>query len=165
VVVNRRATITVAVLAAAFAALQCVPVDRSNPAVHGDLVAPPEVKAALRRACFDCHSNETTWPWYSQMAPLSWLMARDVKRGRQRLNFSDWADYASDPETQQRKLDQIVESVRRGDMAPWYYRVLHSGARLDPSQGEVILRWGNQAAHIGTPLRAATGEDTGLEHP
>ena len=73
--VGRRTTLTVAVLAAAFAAVQCIRVAPSNPAPRGDLVAPPEVKVPLRRACFDCHSNETTWPWYSKVAPLSWVLA------------------------------------------------------------------------------------------
>ena len=149
--VGRRTTLTVAVLAAAFAAVQCIRVAPSNPAPRGDLVAPPEVKVPLRRACFDCHSNETTWPWYSKVAPLSWVMARDVNRGRQRLNFSEWADYASDPETLKHKLDQIVESITRGDMAPWYYGVLHSDAQLNPHQRELIIHWATQEASSISP--------------
>lgn len=138
-------------MAAAFAAVQCVRVDRTNPAVRGDLVAPQEVKAFLRRACFDCHSNETTWPWYSKVAPFSWIMTRDINGGRQRLNFSEWAEYCSDPETRNHKLDQIAESITRGDMAPWYYGVLHPAARLDPHQRELIIHWANQEAHSSSP--------------
>jgi hypothetical protein len=149
--VGRRTTFAVAVVAAGFAAIQCVRADRGNPAIRGDLVAPQEVKAVLRRACFDCHSNETTWPWYSQVAPLSWVMAHDINGGRRRLNFSEWADYASDPETVKHKLRQIAESIARGDMAPWYYGVLHPNARLDPRQRELIIHWGNQEANGTSP--------------
>src|SRR6478672_7737844 len=74
----------------AFLAAQIVPVTRVNPPVEGDLTAPADVKAVLRRACYDCHSNETVWPWYSHVAPVSWLVADDVNKGRRHWNFSTW---------------------------------------------------------------------------
>ncbi|HMA79693.1 MAG TPA: heme-binding domain-containing protein, partial [Candidatus Binatia bacterium] len=70
--------------------LQFVPVDRANPPEHDQLAVPAEVQAILRRACYDCHSNETNWPWYSQIAPASLLLANDVKEGRREVNFSTW---------------------------------------------------------------------------
>src|SRR4051794_26410783 len=75
-------------------AIQFVPVKGIgvNPPERYKLDAPPEVEAILRRACFDCHSNETKWPLYARMAPSSWLMARDVNKGRSRMNFSEWGD-------------------------------------------------------------------------
>jgi len=72
----------IALLVVAFVFIQFIPVDKSNPPVIVDIPTPPEVKAILKRACYDCHSNETVWPWYSQIAPISWLLARDVHEGR-----------------------------------------------------------------------------------
>jgi hypothetical protein len=68
-------------IALAVIAMQAVRCDHGNPPVTGEVPAPAEVKAVLRRACYDCHSNETRWPWYSQIAPVSWLVGRDVKQG------------------------------------------------------------------------------------
>jgi hypothetical protein len=117
---------------------------RTNPAVDSDLVAPDPVKAVLRSACYDCHSNETRWPWYGTIAPLSWLIHHDVTEGRRRLNFSQWAEYASDPDTASQKLAKISQSVARGDMAPWYYRMLHADARLAPPQRTALISWVEQ---------------------
>ncbi|SRR5579871_4277034 len=122
-------------------ALQLMPVHRSNPPATADLSAPPEISSMLRDACYDCHSNHTRWPWYSAIAPVSWIVYRDVAEGRRRLNFSDWDAYASDPGTARRKLTQIADLVIAGKMAPWYYRALHPRARLDPAQRRIIARW------------------------
>src|SRR5450759_484008 len=74
----------------ALGAIQLIPVDRTNPPVQKEMPAPPDVQAILRRSCYDCHSNETVWLWYSKVAPISWLVSRDVRQGRRELNFSDW---------------------------------------------------------------------------
>jgi len=149
--VRRRTKILVAVVAAAFLAIQFVQADRTNPAGRGDLVAPADVSRLIRRACFDCHSNETRWLWYSHVAPFSWVIARDVSAARRRLNFSDWTEYTADPETKKHKLQEIVQSIAGGDMSPWYYRILHSGARLHPNERELIIRWANQEATTAAP--------------
>ncbi|MDH5429724.1 MAG: heme-binding domain-containing protein, partial [Nitrospirota bacterium] len=73
--------------------IQFIPVNRTNPPMEEEIVALPDVKAILKRACYDCHSNETIWPWYSQVAPASWLLAWDVAEGREELNFSTWNRY------------------------------------------------------------------------
>ena len=80
------------------AAIQFVPVDRTNPPVETALTAPPAVREILVGACFDCHSHETTWPWYSRVAPLSWLIADHVTEGRRDLNFSRWPAFDLDAE-------------------------------------------------------------------
>src|SRR5471030_1148435 len=83
-------------LVVAFALLQLTNPPRTNPPVVSDLMAknapPPEVAAMLHSACYDCHSSETKWPWYSRVAPMSWLIANDVRDGRENLNLSDWPD-------------------------------------------------------------------------
>ena len=130
--------------AAAVVAMQVVRYPRSNPAVESDLVAPPEIKSVLHRACYDCHSNETQWPWYGAIAPLSWLLHHEVTEGRRRLNFSDWADYAADPGTAAQKLSEISRSVATDTMAPWYYLLLHPSARLTAAERDRIAQWTDQ---------------------
>ena len=73
-----------------FLLIQFVPVERTNPPVTGEVEAADPVMEALRNACYDCHSNETRWPWYSRVAPLSWRIAEHVRIGRRNLNFSEW---------------------------------------------------------------------------
>jgi hypothetical protein len=134
------------IVAAILIAIQFVPVDRRNfPATDGP-PAPVSVKAALRGACYDCHSNRTRWPWYSAVAPASWWAAHEVNEGRRRLNFSAWSDYASDPGTESQKLDEIADFVASGAMAPWYYRALHQEARLPKQQRAQVVNWARQQA-------------------
>ena len=134
------------IVAAILIAIQFVPVDRRNfPATDGP-PAPVPVKTALRGACYDCHSNQTRWPWYSAVAPVSWWAAHEVNEGRRRLNFSAWSDYASDPGTESQKLDEIADFVASGAMAPWYYRALHQEARLPKQQRAQVVNWARQQA-------------------
>jgi heme-binding protein len=121
---------------------QFVRIDRSNPPVESDVPAPADVKATLRAACYDCHSNETTWPWYSHVAPVSWLLAHDVSEGRKELNLSKWQRY--DAAKQQKKLKETVERLRDGDMPPWYYSIMHPTARLTENDREAIVTWALQ---------------------
>jgi len=76
-------------------AIQLIRVDSTNPPIDSDIPTSTEVKSTLRRACYDCHSNETEWPWYSRIAPISWLLAWDVREGRAELNFSTWSQYST----------------------------------------------------------------------
>jgi hypothetical protein len=137
----RRVATPAIALVMMFAAAQMVPVDRSSPPAAGDLAAPPDVERIIRAACYDCHSNRTRWPWYSRVAPVSWIVVRHVETARRRLNFSDWSDYASDPGTKARKLDEIRSSIADGTMAPWYYRMLHPEARLSGRERGAIAAW------------------------
>ncbi len=111
--------------------IQLVPVKDvgTNPPERYALDAPPEVAAILRRACFDCHTNETRWPLYSRLAPGSWLMARDVHKGRNHLNFSEWGDVDEDERADD--LETCWEQVESGEMPPWFYVFpMHPAARL-----------------------------------
>ncbi|SRR5579875_548104 len=115
------------------------PARRSNPEAHAPLRASDDVMGILRRACFDCHSNETRWPWYSALAPVSWLVAHDVATGRRELNFSEWYSYL--PEVRRRKLLWIGRAVGDGTMPPRLYQLVHRGSRLTKAQRSLILRW------------------------
>jgi Haem-binding domain len=122
--------------------LQFVPAERINPPEHGEFTAPADVQTILRRACYDCHSNETNWPWYSEIAPASLLMARDVKEGRREVNFSLWAKY--DERRRTRKVKEIANEVDKGDMPPWYYVPLHPDAKLSAADRQLIITWATQ---------------------
>jgi heme-binding protein len=133
-------------VAAQIVAAQFAPAALTNPPVRSDLTASPEVKSILRRACYDCHSNETRWPWYSHVAPASWLIRDHVFEGRRRLNFSVWGDYAYDPGTEAQKLNAIAKLATNSKMPPWYYKMTHSGARLTTMEREAVAHWAIQKA-------------------
>lgn len=118
---------------------QAFRIDTTNPPVERDVAAPPAVAAVLRRACYDCHSNETVWPWYSHVAPVSWLLARDVREGRAELNFSVWDSYEAKKKA--KKLKETAEEVVEGEMPPWFYVAAHREAALSHADVESIRAW------------------------
>jgi hypothetical protein len=127
----------------AFIAIQFVPVNRINPPMRGDFRASLEVVSVLRRACYDCHSNETVWPWYSRIAPVSWVIARDVYQGRAALNFSAWNQLSA--EKQAEAMKESWEEVAEGKMPTWYYVVIHPEARLSANDQSVLRAWSGSA--------------------
>ena len=122
--------------------------DMTNPPVDAKLAADrflvidPEVGALLRTACYDCHSNETRWPWYAQVAPASWLLARDVKEGRNHLNFSTWGRYAEGRRLL--ALEDIAEEVAEERMPFPPYLLLHPEAKLDSGARGKIVDWAHR---------------------
>lgn len=118
---------------------QLIPVERTNPPVRSDLQAPAEVSALLRRACYDCHSHETHWPWYAYVAPVSWILAHHVEEGREELNFSEWP--VIDLETLEHNLKDIEEQITEGKMPLRSYKLLHPEARLDDEERTRLLQW------------------------
>lgn len=124
---------------AAALGIQLIRTERTNPPVEADLYAPPAVKALLRRACYDCHSHETVWPWYAGVAPVSWLVAHDVKEAREHMNFSRWTSLRS--EQQEHKKQEIWEEIESGHMPPWYYVRLHAEAELTNEDLSTLRGW------------------------
>jgi hypothetical protein len=120
-------------------AMQLVTCERTNPPITGDLTAPPEVASILRRACYDCHSNETVWPWYSRVAPISWLVHRDVVDGRRHLNFSEWDKVPT--EKRARKINAASHQAKEGEMPPWFYLPMHWNARVADAERAILERW------------------------
>ncbi|HEV2444562.1 MAG TPA: heme-binding domain-containing protein, partial [Candidatus Sulfopaludibacter sp.] len=121
------------VLAGALAVAQFFPPARTNPpadpAASFESARPPaQVAAVIQRACIDCHSNRTVWPAYSLIAPVSWLIAQDVREGRAHLNFSEWGRLG--PEMALTRTREICQQTREGDMPPWYYQSMHRAAKL-----------------------------------
>lgn len=108
---------------------------------------PAPVMSTLRRACFDCHSSETRWPWYSSLPGVSWAIARDVKAGRGQLNFSRWTKYNLFERADM--LDKVCARVTEGTMPLLPYRMLHPEARLSGSDVAEICAWTRlEAAHL-----------------
>lgn len=132
----------VIVLIAIFLIAQAFRITKSNPPVRVDVGATSEVSPLLRRACYDCHSNETSWPWYSNVAPVSWLVGSDVSEARSQLNFSEWGNYTLHEKTQ--RLKKIAKEVGDGDMPLWYYSLMHSKARLTDAERNQIKDWADE---------------------
>ena len=120
-----------------------MPANRTNPSVETVVPAPAEARSVLRRACYDCHSNETVWPWYSRIAPISWLVARDVHEGRKDLNFSTWNRLTT--KDQIKGLRESWKQVETGGMPPWIYLQPHPEARLSASDRSVLQAWSHSA--------------------
>jgi hypothetical protein len=104
----------------------------------------PIVGSVLARSCNDCHSNRTTWPWYSHVAPVSWLVVTDVNRGRKALNFSEWSSYRA--KAQQEHLSEICKEVTEGEMPEFSYTLTHRDARLDKADKSAICHWTQSSA-------------------
>ena len=102
------------------------------PVVSEPAWSSPQAEELARRACYDCHSNETHWRWYAQIAPASWLVAFDVAEARQRMNFSDWGAGRG------RAASEAGEVVREGEMPPPQYLLLHPEAHLTPQEKETL---------------------------
>jgi Haem-binding domain len=138
-----------------FALLQLTNPPRTNPPVVNDLMAtsppPPNVAAMLHAACYDCHSHETKWPWYSRIAPMSWLITDDVNEGRTNLNFSDWP--AGNSARVAKRLENMSEQIDYRDMPPKKYTAIHADARLTDVQRKELTDWLDaEAARLKAPV-------------
>jgi hypothetical protein len=108
--------------------------DHTNPPVVSELNwDSQQTRDLTKRACFDCHSNETVWPWYSNLAPISWLVYRDVVEGRSRLNFSDWQNNRLEG------LGELTSIINEGEMPPFQYLLMHSSAKLSSTEKSDLI--------------------------
>jgi hypothetical protein len=137
--------IFIILLIIAFIALQFVPVKMPGNTLAGkdDLISsgvlPENISSILRTSCYDCHSNQTFYPWYSKVAPASWLLAKDIREGRDNLNFSVWG---SDSKRHQiGNLRKIREEVVSGDMPLGNYLIIHRRAKLSKEQKDALAKW------------------------
>ena len=149
--------IVILALVAVFLLIQLVPFGRnhSNPPVVGEPTwNSPQTRLLAQRACFDCHSNETQWPWYSNVAPLSWLVQRDVQEGRDHLNFSEWGQG-------RQRAEDSGETIREGRMPPAYYILTHPQAKLSVGEKDTLIR--GLVASIGAGGGETSGESEGGE--
>jgi hypothetical protein len=134
-----------------FAVIQLVPYGRSHenpPRVEEPAWTSASTRALAVRACFDCHSNETRWPWYAEVAPVSWLVQRDVWEGRRTLNFSEW-------QREYGEAHEAAEVVLERSMPPRYYSLLHPESRLSPEERRAL------AQTLASLVRPHSGEPRG----
>lgn len=137
-----------------FVLIQLVPYGRGhqNPeTVEEPAWSSPEVRALAVKACFDCHSNQTRWPWYSQIAPVSWLVQHDVEEGRRELNFSRW-------DQPQRHIKDAAEEMREGEMPMAIYLPLHPEAKLNAQDQAALITELERIAALKKAQSGASGK-------
>jgi hypothetical protein len=123
-------------------AIQFIPVDKTNPTVTAELDAPMKIISVFKRSCYDCHSNETVWPWYSNIAPVSWLVAGDVEDGRAHLNFSEWGNLSRKDRVKMK--EETWEEIEKDKMPLWKYNILHPDASLKQKDKDLIRDWAGE---------------------
>ncbi len=125
--------------------IQFVRIDQTNPKVISSEefftvnAAPENIKQMARNACYDCHSNETKYPWYANVAPISWMLANHRNEGREHLNFSNWA--TRNTNQQQHALEECVEVIENGEMPMALYVVNHPEAKLSETQKKELVNY------------------------
>ncbi len=125
--------------------IQFVRIDYSGPmvSIETDFISmtnpPEEIEDILRSSCYDCHSNQTKYPWYSQIAPVSWWIADHIKEGREELNFSLWGTFSE--KRKSKKLHEIIEEVEEGEMPLSNYLITHSDAELSKEKSDQLIEW------------------------
>jgi hypothetical protein len=133
------------VLLLVFIVMQFVTIDKGHPKIveSNDFISitqpPKEIENLLRNACYDCHSYETDYPWYSSVAPVSWWLEHHVEEGREHLNFSEWAKYSD--KAKKHKLHECEEEVEEGEMPLDSYTWTHGDASLTSAQKEKLAHW------------------------
>jgi cytochrome c551/c552 len=134
-----------------FGLIQLAPVERSNPPVVTSVKwDSPQTQALFERACADCHSNQTVWPSYASIAPISWLVARDVTEGREQFNISDLGSMNS--RRINRLPEEISEKIREGEMPMPIYLTMHPSANLSDAEKQSLI---DGLAHTLTATLAA----------
>lgn len=162
-----RVSIAGAALAAGLGALQLIPVATVNPPVvkertmQAKLQPPPHILEILNKACSNCHSNETRWPWYSKIAPVSWLMSRDVRGARKAMNFSEWTNKTGrKPSLALGALTAACADVKSGRMPLPPYRMLHPESRLSDAEKNVFCEWtATESREIMAAARGSQGRN------
>lgn len=125
--------------------IQFIRIDKTNPEVviENDFIVqtnPPEyIQTILKTSCYDCHSNESTYPWYTNVAPISWWVKQHINEAREELNFSEWGTFKE--KRQKHKLEEVFEEVEEGEMPLPSYLIVHSEAKLTTEQKNELVAW------------------------
>ncbi|MEN7549503.1 heme-binding domain-containing protein [Rapidithrix thailandica] len=142
---NKKGTTILAIVAILAVMMQFFPIDKTNPVLDPskDITAihpvPNDIKLLLQGSCYDCHSNQTAYPWYTSVAPVSWWIKHHINEGREHLNFSTWADYST--ERKEHKLEECVEELKEGEMPLESYTWMHGNAKLSPEDRQKLVDW------------------------
>lgn len=135
-------------LLVALVLIQFIRIDKNNPPIveandYLSISKPTnETSTLIKNACYDCHSHDTSYPWYTNIAPLSWWIKGHINGGREKLNFSDWGNYSQNK--REHKLEECVDFVERKSMPLKSYTWLHSDAKLDEIQRKALVQWFSQ---------------------
>lgn len=125
--------------------IQFIRIDKTNPEVvmENDFIVqtnPPEhIQAILKTSCYDCHSNESTYPWYTNVAPISWWVKQHINEAREELNFSEWGTFTE--KRKKHKLEEVYEEVEESEMPLKSYLIAHSEAKLTTEQKNELVAW------------------------
>ncbi len=122
--------------------IQLFPGNRTNPPATGEIQTSAEINKILQKSCYDCHSHQTRWPWYSRIAPSSWLVIHDVDEGREHLNFSTWNNYTSREKI--KIYEEIREVLEEEEMPLKPYLWLHPEAGLSEVDKQILYQWVSQ---------------------
>ena len=150
-------------LVVSFILIQFYRPERTNPVVEGKSInAPANVAAILERSCYDCHSNNTVWPWYTNIAPVSIFTITHVNDGRKELNFSEWETY--NEKRKLKKFKEIVEQVNEGEMPLESYLYLHGNAKLSDEDIATLCEWAKSNGGIEDEEAKEDEDDEGSEN-
>lgn len=147
-------------LAVIFVLIQFLPkgLPENHAETSNDLLSvyavPEEVAGILKNSCYNCHSNNTDYPWYSYVTPVNYLIAHDVAEGREELNFSEWGQY--DRKKQIKKLNEIPEEIEEGEMPLPIYTTIHGDAVVSEEQLTLLSAWAETLTEeiLNPPLEA-----------
>lgn len=148
-------------------AIQIVRPSRTNPpesterSIHAAALMDTAISDMLQRSCSDCHSNTTAWPWYSHVAPVSWLVVADVRRGRSTMNLSEWSGYSS--KQQAELLQDMCEEVTQGEMPGALYVAMHGQAKLSDADRQQFCTWVARVKPATAEGHSPAVSDTGSE--
>lgn len=148
--VKKTFKVVVVVSGVIFILIQFIQPSRTNPefdrakTIEAELEAPPNIRSLLERGCKDCHSNETRWPFYAYIAPVSWLVSNDVAEARKQLNFSEWGKYKTQKKTQ--RLSGIFQRVKDHEMPLPKYISLHPEANFSDAERDTLAQWAQREA-------------------
>ena len=121
---------------------QFFPVEHSNPEIQAEIRIGEKIKSVLKRSCYDCHSNETLWPYYSYIFPFSILVSHHVSEGRGELNFSSWENLS--PKKKSSRAKDIIEEIESGEMPPGYYILFNKKAVLSKDEIDLLKEWADK---------------------
>lgn len=133
-----------------FIGMQFFQINKENPPVNPNedfltmTQAPTEIATMIKTSCYDCHSHETQYPWYSNVAPVSWILKNHIDEGREHLNFSKWGTpqaFGEGEEGSGEALEEIVETLQKGEMPLWDYKLMHPAAQLSETQKTQLITW------------------------
>ena len=133
------------VLLLAFIGIQFIPTTRNQsdsvPSTDFMLVnnVPENIQKKLQVSCYDCHSNNTDYPWYNKVQPIAWILENHIEHGKEELNFNEWGNYSS--RRRNSKLKSIISQIEDDEMPLTSYTLIHSGAQLSEKNKEIVIKW------------------------